>query len=78
MTLDHGLTTANVLEAEVDRAMVRTAVQIIVVTDSSKIGCAGLTTIIPLHEIHVLVTDRGAPEGFLEQLRPLGIQVILA
>jgi DeoR/GlpR family transcriptional regulator of sugar metabolism len=78
LTLDHGLTTANVLEAEVDRAMVRTAVQIIVVTDSSKIGCAGLTTIIPLHEIHVLVTDRGAPEGFLEQLRPLGIQVILA
>ena len=78
LTLDHGLTTANVLEAEVDRAMVRAAAQIIVVADSSKIGCAGLTTIIPLAEIHVLVTDRGAPEGFLEQLRSLGIQVILA
>jgi DeoR/GlpR family transcriptional regulator of sugar metabolism len=78
LTLDHGLTTANVLEAEVDRAMVRAAAQIIVVTDSSKIGCAGLTTIIPLAEIHVLVTDRGAPESFMEQLRPLGIQVILA
>jgi DeoR/GlpR family transcriptional regulator of sugar metabolism len=78
LTLDHGLTTANVLEAEADRAMVRAAAQIIVVADSSKIGCAGLTTIIPLAEIHVLVTDRGAPEGFLEQLRSLGIQVILA
>jgi DeoR/GlpR family transcriptional regulator of sugar metabolism len=78
LTLDHGLTTANVLEAEVDRAMVRAAAQIIVVADSSKIGCAGLTTIIPLAEIHVLVTDRGAPEDFLEQLRSLGIQVILA
>ncbi len=78
LTLDHGLTTANVLEAEVDRAMVKAAAQIIVVTDSSKIGCAGLTTIIPLNEIHVLVTDRGAPEDFLAQLRRLGIQVILA
>jgi len=78
LTLDHGLTTANVLEAEVDRAMVRAAAQIIVVADSSKIGCAGLTTIIPLTEIHVLVTDRGTPESFLEQLRSLGIQVILA
>jgi len=76
LTLDHGLTTANVLEAEVDRAMVRAAAQVIVVADSSKIGCAGLTTIIPLDEVHVLVTDRAAPEGFLEHLGSLGIQVI--
>ncbi len=78
LTLDHGLTTANVLEAEVDRAMVKAAAQIIVVTDSSKIGCVGLTTIIPLNEIDVLVTDRDAPEDFLEQLRHLDVQVILA
>ena len=78
LTLDHGLTTANVLEAEVDRAMVRAAAQTIVVADSSKIGCVGLTTIIPLTEIDILVTDRGVPESFLEQLRPLGVQVILA
>ena len=78
LTLDHGLTTANVLEAEVDRAMVRAAAQIIVVADSSKIGCAGLTTIIPLDEVHVLVTDRAAPGGFLEHLGSLGIQVIRA
>jgi DeoR/GlpR family transcriptional regulator of sugar metabolism len=78
LTFDHGLTTANVLEAEVDRAMVRAAAEIIVVADSSKIGCAGLTTIIPLDKVHVLVTDPGAPEGFLEQMRRLGIQVILA
>ncbi len=78
LTFDHGLTTANVLEAEVDRAMVRAAAKIIVVADSSKIGCAGLTTIIPLDKVHVLVTDPGAPEGFLEQMRRLGIQVILA
>jgi len=78
LTLDHGLTTANILEAEVDRAMVKAAAQKIVVADSSKIGFVGLTTIIPLKEIDILVTDRGASESFLEQLRRLGVQVILA
>jgi DeoR/GlpR family transcriptional regulator of sugar metabolism len=78
LTLDHGLTTANVLEAEVDRAMVRAAAQTIVVADSSKIGSVGLTTIIPLKEIDTLVTDQGVPESTLEQLRQLGVQVILA
>ena len=78
MTIDHGLTTANILEAEVDRAMVKAAAQKIVVADSSKIGCVGLTTIIQLKEIDILVTDRGASESFLEQLRRLGVQVILA
>ena len=80
LTLDHGLTTANVLEAEVDRAMVRAAAQIIVVADSSKIGWRRPHDHHPARrvQIHVLVTDRGAPESFLEQLRSLGIQVILA
>jgi DeoR/GlpR family transcriptional regulator of sugar metabolism len=78
LTPDHGVTTANVLEAEVDRAMVRAAAQIIVVADSSKIGCVGLTTIIPLSEIDVLVTDQDAPDDFLAKLRYLGVQVIQA
>jgi len=78
LTLDHGLTTANVLEAEVDRAMVKAAAQIIVVADSSKVGCVGLTTIIPLNEIDVVVTDRDAPDDFLATLRRLGVQIVQA
>jgi DeoR family transcriptional regulator, fructose operon transcriptional repressor len=58
LTLDNGLTTANVLEAEVDRAMVRAAAEIIVVADSSKIGGIGLTTILPLEWVHKLITGK--------------------
>jgi DeoR/GlpR family transcriptional regulator of sugar metabolism len=76
LTLYHGLTTANVLEAEVDRAMVRAAAQVIVVADSSKIGCVGLTITTSLSKIDVLVTDQDAPDDFLAKLRHLGIQVI--
>jgi DeoR/GlpR family transcriptional regulator of sugar metabolism len=78
ITTAHGLTTANVLEAEVDRALVKAASQIIVVADSSKFGRIGLSTIAAQHEIHVLVTDKGAPPDAIAELRDLGVNVILA
>jgi DeoR/GlpR family transcriptional regulator of sugar metabolism len=78
LTLDHGVTTANILEAEVDRAMVRAAAQVIVVADSSKIGCVGLTSISLLNKIDVLVTDQGAPGDFLAKLRHMGVRVVEA
>lgn len=77
LTLSQGLTTANVLEAEVDRAMVRAATEVIVVADSSKIGGIGLATIMPLSGIHKLITDTDAPADFVDRLRQLGIEVIL-
>ena len=58
LTLDNGLTTANVPEAEVDRAMVRAAAEIIVVADSSKLGETGLTTILPLERVHKPITGK--------------------
>ncbi len=77
MTLEHGVTTANVLEAEVDRAMVRAAREVILVADSSKIGGVGLTSIMPLTAVHKLITDEGAPPEFVSALREEGVEVIL-
>ncbi len=75
LTFSNGVTTANVLEAEVDRALVRSASRVIVVADSSKIGVMGLVTIMPLNEISTLITDGGAPADFLEALRSQGVEV---
>jgi DeoR family transcriptional regulator, fructose operon transcriptional repressor len=77
LTLSHGVTTANVLEAEVDRAMIKAADEVILVADSSKIGGIGLTSIMPLERVHKLVTDEAAPAAFISNLRDLGIEVIL-
>ena len=77
MTLSHGFTTANVLEAEVDRAMVQAATEVIVVSDSGKIGGIGLATIMPVSGIDKLITDTDAPPDFVAALRELGIEVIL-
>jgi DeoR/GlpR family transcriptional regulator of sugar metabolism len=77
LTLSHGLTNANVLEAEVDRAAIAAASQVIVVAESSKIGAIGLTTLIPLTDIDQLITDQGAPVDFVAHLQALGIEVTL-
>jgi DeoR/GlpR family transcriptional regulator of sugar metabolism len=77
LTFTQGITTANVLEAEVDRAMVNASSEVIVVSDSSKIGVIGLVTIMPLTKIHKLVTDSDAPQDFVAELREQGVEVIL-
>lgn len=77
LTFSQGITTANVLEAEVDRAMVRASNEVIVVSDSSKIDVMGLVTIMPLTEIDILITDSDAPPDFVARLRDAGVEVIL-
>jgi len=78
LTFSHGATTANVLEAEVNRAMAQAASQIIVAADNSKVGVIGLTTILPFSKIDTLVTDTEAPADFVAALREVGVEVILA
>jgi DeoR/GlpR family transcriptional regulator of sugar metabolism len=59
-----GFTTPNLLEAETNRALVRSARQLVVVADHTKWGIVGLSTIAALGEADVLVTDdRLGPEA---------------
>jgi len=52
-----GFTTPNLLESETNRALVRSARQLVVVADHTKWGTVGLSTIAALGEADVLVTD---------------------
>ena len=72
-----GLTVPDPVEASVKKAMVRAAKETIVVADHSKLGRNVLTTIIPLREADVLVTDSGADAHILEQLRE-HIEILVA
>ncbi|MCL4528438.1 MAG: DeoR/GlpR family DNA-binding transcription regulator, partial [Chloroflexi bacterium] len=77
LTLESGPTTANILMAEVDRMMVERSQQVILVTDSSKIGRAGFVPIKALNSIHTLVTDSNAPSDIIASIRDMGIEVLL-
>ncbi|MGE5602135.1 MAG: DeoR/GlpR family DNA-binding transcription regulator [Nitrososphaerales archaeon] len=78
MSAARGLTTDNVLEAPLFRAMSRIADRVVVVADASKIGLDKLQATVPFDSIHAFVTDESAPAEFLDMLRARGVEVIVA
>ena len=77
LTIEGGGTTNNILMAEVDRMMVERSRQVVMVTDSSKLGRIGFVPIKPADAIHTLITDTNAPADILQALRGKGVEVIL-
>jgi DeoR/GlpR family transcriptional regulator of sugar metabolism len=52
-----GFTTPNLMEADIDRALVDAACTMVVVADHTKWGVVGISTIAPLKRADILVTD---------------------
>jgi len=73
----YGLTTPNLLEARVNRAMAESARRTIVVCDSSKFGRRSLSLIMPTSAVHEAVTDKNISKHDLNALREADIQVKL-
>jgi DeoR family transcriptional regulator of aga operon len=74
----YGLSTPNLLEAKVNRAMMDVARVAVAVCDSSKFGRRSLSSIAPPSALHHVITDRGIPKSDLNALRKAGIEVTLA
>ncbi|MFN8193020.1 MAG: DeoR/GlpR family DNA-binding transcription regulator [Nocardioidaceae bacterium] len=68
MDLYAGFSTPNLLEAETNRAMVRSARRLIVLADSTKWGVVGLSSMAELNEASIVVTDRGLPTSAVTAL----------
>jgi DeoR/GlpR family transcriptional regulator of sugar metabolism len=77
VSLERGLTTDNVREAGLYRAMARCAERVVVVTDSGKIGVDKVQTTLAFGDIHTFVTDSGAPADFITALRESGCEVLV-
>jgi DeoR family transcriptional regulator of aga operon/DeoR family fructose operon transcriptional repressor len=73
ITLSHGHSTPNLLDAEVKQAMMRSADETYVLTDSSKFGHACLASFARLSEVHFTLTDSGIPPEFREAFERRGI-----
>ena len=73
-----GLSTPNVLESRVNRAMVKAASKVVVVCDSTKFSRRSLALIVPPQFIHAVITDSKIGEDDVEALRSAGIEVIIA
>jgi DeoR family transcriptional regulator, aga operon transcriptional repressor len=72
-----GITDSTLEIAQVKRAMVRTARQVILLVDSSKWGRTGFITVAPLSAIHTVIVDDGLAESDRVALERMGIRLIL-
>ncbi|MER5183811.1 DeoR/GlpR family DNA-binding transcription regulator [Streptomyces sp. NPDC002896] len=61
ISVEAGLSTPNLAEAETNRRLVHSARRVIVVADHTKWGTVGLSSFAELEQVDTLVTDAGLP-----------------
>ncbi len=75
--LEFGVTTTNLMEANLNRMMMDTAQKTILLVDSSKFGKKGFSKICDVEKIDQIITDDKIPQLYLERLEDLGIEVTI-
>ncbi|HEU5455929.1 MAG TPA: DeoR/GlpR family DNA-binding transcription regulator [Nocardioides sp.] len=78
LSLGHGLSTPDADEAATKRAMVRSARQVVVLADSSKVGAESPIRFADLVEVDVLVTDDDLDDADEKALVAAGLTVVRA
>ncbi len=73
-----GLTTDDLDEAEVKRAMVRASGEVIAPATSDKLRAASAYLVAPVQEVTHLVAEPDAPDELLDPYRALGLSVLRA
>lgn len=73
-----GLFNSNTLLADTERAMLDVADEVVVVTDSSKLGRSALAHLCGLERVQRLVVDSGITDDWRTNLEQLGIEVLIA
>lgn len=77
ISLDHGLTTSNMMEAHLNAQMIASVQKTIVLADSKKFGKKSFGKIGELEDVDVIITDSGIPEIYQKRLEERGIEVVI-
>lgn len=72
-----GPSTPDILEAELNAAMIRSAKEVTVVADSSKIGRSSLSMIAPITSVNRVITDSGISALHKAVLEEKGVAVVV-
>jgi DeoR/GlpR family transcriptional regulator of sugar metabolism len=75
---EHGLSTDDLEEAHVKRAMVECAADVIALATSDKLRAGSPYLVAPVAELTHLVADADAPDDLLDPYRALGVTVTRA
>lgn len=74
----YGISTASQAEAQIKKMIMKAAKVRIALADHSKFGNQGFAYVAPATDLNVLITDSGTDSGQIEQLREMGVEVIVA
>lgn len=74
---DKGLFNSNALLVETERQMIEAAEEVIVVSDSSKLGHSALAHLCPLDVVDRLVVDSGIPAEWRETVEAAGVELMI-
>jgi DeoR family transcriptional regulator, aga operon transcriptional repressor len=72
-----GLSTPDVLEAQLNAVMIRVSREVIVVADSSKFARRNLSVIAPLDVVHKVITDDNVTPDMIAALKARAIEVVV-
>lgn len=75
---ERGLFNSNSLLVETERAMLEAAEEVVVVTDSSKLGHSALAHLCPLNRVRRIVVDAGLTPEWKQKLETAGLNVVVA
>lgn len=75
--VEFGLTTTNMMEAQLNRKMIEAAQKTIVLADSSKFGKRGFSRICGLEDIEQVITDSGISNYMADALKGMGIEITI-
>ena len=76
--VDFGISTTDIREAELNRAMMQAAQKTIVLADSSKFGRRGFAKISGMEDIDTIITDAKIPHAVAKRIEEMGIDLIIA
>ena len=78
ISLDHGLTNDYLQETLTDRAILKIGKEVIIVADHTKINRVSTVLLAPLNTMQTFVTDKAADRKFLQSLKKLEVNVLVA
>lgn len=78
ITPQHGMTDFHLEDVALRRTMIRHAVKAYILADSSKFGVTALASLVPIHEIHAVISDSDLDKTTLQALEARGLHILLA
>lgn len=77
ISVEGGLTTPDINQAEVKKAMLEKASEVIVLCDSSKFGIKSFAHVAPISRINRIITDSGLDEDELQAFLDMSVDIDL-